>query len=235
MKPLSPAWFVTGTDTEVGKTFATCALLLSLRKRGYRAAGMKPLAAGVDAGGRNEDAEQLMAASGFPAPRELVNPYLFATPIAPHIAAAEAGVDIDIERIVVACERLRGMADAVLVEGVGGFRVPLDRYSDVADLAVRLALPVILVVGMRLGCINHALLTVEAIAARGLSLAGWIANRIDPAMLRCEENLATLGERIKAPLLGVIPPQSTPEQAAERLLPLTCRRAGKDGRKSHSD
>jgi dethiobiotin synthetase len=221
MKPLlSPAWFVTGTDTEVGKTFATCAMLLSWRQRGCRAIGMKPLAAGADADGKNGDVERLIAASGVQAPRELVNPYLFAPPIAPHIAAAEAGVDIDIERIVVACERLRGMADAVLVEGVGGFRVPLDRHSDVADLAVRLALPVILVVGMRLGCINHALLTVESIAARGLTLAGWIANRIDPAMLRYEENLATLSERIEAPLFGVIPPQSTPERAVECLQAL---------------
>jgi dethiobiotin synthetase len=217
MKSPSPAWFVTGTDTEVGKTFATCALLLSMRKRGYRALGMKPLAAGVDAKGRNEDVECLVAASGFSAPRELVNPYLFAPPIAPHIAASEAGVDIDIEHIAMACERLRGMADAVFVEGAGGFCVPLDRQRDLADLAVRLALPVILVVGMRLGCINHALLTVEAIAARGLALSGWIANRIDPEMSRYEENLASLSERIKAPLLGLIPPHSAPEKAADLL------------------
>ena len=230
MKSLSSAWFVTGTDTEVGKTFVTRALLLSLRQRGYRAIGMKPLAAGTDAHGKNEDVEYLIDASGMSVPQELLNPYLFAPPIAPHIAAAEAGVDIDIERIAAACEHLRGMADAVLVEGAGGFCVPLDRHHDIADLAARLALPVILVVGMRLGCINHALLTVEAIAARGLTLAGWVANRIDPLMLRCEENLAALSERIDAPLFGVIPPQSTPEQAAERLRPLACQRVEGDGR-----
>ena len=219
--PPSPAWFITGTDTEVGKTFVTRALLLSLRQRGYRAIGMKPLAAGTDAHGNNEDVEQLIAASGIFAPRELINPYLFTPPVAPHIAAAEAGVDIDIERIATACEHLRGMADAVLVEGVGGFCVPLDHQRDLADLAIRLALPVILVVGLRLGCINHALLTVEAIAARGLKLEGWVANRIDPSMLRYEENLAALSARIQAPLLGLIPPHSTSEQAAERLRPLT--------------
>jgi dethiobiotin synthetase len=218
MKPSpSPAWFVTGTDTEVGKTFATCALLLSLRRQGYRAVGMKPVAAGTDADGRNEDVERLIAASGLAAPRELINPYLFQPPIAPHIAADEAGVTIDIGRIADAFDRLRGMADAVLVEGVGGFRVPLDRRGDVADLAQRLALPVILVVGMRLGCISHALLTVDAVAARGLTLAGWIANRIDPSMPRFEENLSALRERIDVPLFGVIPPASTPERAADCL------------------
>jgi dethiobiotin synthetase len=212
-----PSWFITGTDTEVGKTFATCALLLLLRQRGYRAIGMKPVAAGVDADGRNEDVERLIAASGVDAPRELVNPYLFQPPIAPHIAADEAGIAIDIGRIAAAFDRLRGMADAVLVEGVGGFRVPLGRHVDAADLAERLALPVILVVGMRLGCINHALLTCQSIAARGLTLAGWIANRIDPVMPRFDENLTALRERIEAPLLGVIPPASSPEQAAEHL------------------
>jgi dethiobiotin synthetase len=212
-----PSWFVVGTDTEVGKTFATCALLLLLRKRGYRAIGMKPVAAGVDADGKNEDVERLTAASSVAAPRELINPYLFEPPIAPHIAADEAGIAIDIGRIVTAFGHLRGMADAVLVEGVGGFRVPLGRQSDTADLAERLALPIVLVVGMRLGCINHALLTCQSIAARRLTLAGWIANRIDPAMPRFDENLAALRERIEAPLLGVIPPASTPEQAAEHL------------------
>lgn len=212
-----PAWFVTGTDTEVGKTFATCSLLLALRNRGWRAIGMKPVAAGTDDAGKNEDVEQLIAASGVEAPRELVNPYLFAPPIAPHVAAAEAGRTIDIGRIAEAFAALRGMADAVLVEGVGGFRVPLGHDCDAADLAERLALPVILVVGMRLGCISHALLTQEAVAARGLKLAGWIANRIDPAMSRFEENLAALSERIPAPLLGVIPPGCTPEKAAGLL------------------
>ena len=213
----TPAWFVTGTDTEVGKTFATCALLLALKKQGHRAVGMKPVAAGTDAHGKNDDVEQLKAASDVSAPPELINPYLFQPAIAPHIAAAEAGVAIDIERIAAAFLRLRETADAVLVEGVGGFLVPLGGDCDSADLAARLGLPVILVVGLRLGCINHALLTCQAIAACGLPLAGWIANRIDPDMQRWEENLAALRERIDAPLLGVIPPASTPEEAANLL------------------
>ncbi|MBP8163331.1 MAG: dethiobiotin synthase, partial [Propionivibrio sp.] len=150
-------------------------------------------------------------------PRELVNPYLFHPAIAPHIAASEEGRTIDIDRIVDSFDTLRGLADAVLVEGVGGFCVPLGPQSDSADLAEQLGLPVILVVGMRLGCINHALLTQQAIAARGLKLAGWIANRIDPAMSRFDENLATLKTRINAPLLGVIPANSTPDLAAKLL------------------
>lgn len=211
------AWFVAGTDTEVGKTFATCALLHALRRHGVPAIGMKPVAAGTDAAGRNEDVEQLMLAASVQAPRGLINPYLFAPPIAPHIAAAEVGEQIDFARIVAALNELRQRADAVLVEGVGGFRVPLGPQADAADLARTLGLPVILVVGMRLGCISHALLTQEAIAARGLPLAGWIANRIAPQMARFEENLAALKERMAAPLLGVIPPDSTPESAAAGL------------------
>lgn len=211
------AWFVAGTDTEVGKTFVSCALLHALRARGLSAIGMKPVAAGTDQNGRNDDVEALLAAASVKAPRELVNPYLFAPAIAPHIAAAEAGRSIEIARISAALATLRGMADALIVEGVGGFCVPLGPRSDSADLAADLGLPVILVVGMRLGCINHALLTEQAIAARGLELAGWIANRIDAQMPRFDENLASLKERIKAPLLGVIPAHSTPQQAASRL------------------
>jgi dethiobiotin synthetase len=211
------AWFITGTDTEVGKTFTTCALLLALKAKGRRAVGMKPVAAGTDAAGNNDDVEQLKAASGVKADARLINPYLFEPAIAPHIAATEAGVHIDIERITEAFDQLREQADTVLVEGVGGFCVPLGDSCDAADLAKQLGLPIILVVGLRLGCINHALLTVEAIAARGLTLAGWIANRIDPHMQRWEENLAALHQRIAAPLLGVIPPDSTPEAAATML------------------
>ena len=212
-----PAWFVTGTDTGVGKTFVTCALLLALRAKGIKAVGMKPISAGTDADGKNEDVEQLLAASGVDAPRDLVNPYLFAPAIAPHIAAEEDGRSIDIGHIVASFEALRGMADAVLVEGVGGFCVPLGPHSDTADLAARLGLPVILIVGMRLGCINHALLSRQAIVGRGLQLSGWVANRIDPEMSHFEENLTALKERIAAPLLGVIPSHCTPEQAAKLI------------------
>jgi dethiobiotin synthetase len=215
--PQKPAWFVAGTDTEIGKTFIACALLHALRDRGLSAIGMKPVAAGTDEKGRNDDVEALIAASGVEAPRELINPYLFAPAIAPHIAALEEKRPIDIERIAQSFAALRPLADAIVVEGVGGFCVPLGPRVDAADLAQRLALPVILIVGMRLGCISHALLTAQAIAARGLTLAGWVANRIDPQMARFDENLASLEERLTAPLLGVIPANSSPEKAAKRL------------------
>ena len=216
MNPENSAWFVAGTDTEVGKTFVTAALLHGLKQRGMRALGMKPVAAGTDVSGRNDDVEALIAASSVSAPRELVNPYLFAPAIAPHIAAAESGRPIDLASIEQAFAALRPLADVVLVEGVGGFCVPLGDSPGTGadDLAVRLGLPVILVVGMRLGCINHALLTAEAIAARGLTLAGWVANRIDPAMTRFDENLATLKSRLATPLLGIVPAQTTIDVAA---------------------
>lgn len=204
----SRAWFLTGTDTEIGKTFVTCSLLHAARTSGRRALGMKPIAAGAECVDRewiNEDAAALRAAGSFDPGLAGLNPYCFANPIAPHIAAAEEGIEIEPDRIRKAFEGLRAEADVVIVEGVGGFRVPLGDDYDTADLARDLALPVILVVGMRLGCINHALLTVEAIAARGLTLAGWVANRIDPAMLRFDQNLAALRARIDAPLLGVVP------------------------------
>ncbi|MFN4340807.1 MAG: dethiobiotin synthase [Azonexus sp.] len=202
---MSPAYFLTGTDTEIGKTFITCALLHRARRDGLRATGLKPVAAGTDASGLNEDVENIRAASSVELPRHLINPYCFAPPIAPHIAAAEAGVTIDFAPIRAACEAARQQADLVIVEGVGGFCVPLGENRGSDDLAVTLGLPVILVIGMRLGCISHALLTAEAIAARHLPLAGWVANRIDPAMSRFDENLAALRSRLPAPLLGVVP------------------------------
>jgi dethiobiotin synthetase len=213
------AFFVTGTDTEVGKTFATCALLHAARRRGLTAVGMKPVAAGaqwVEGRWINEDAEQLRAAGSFdPAPGSL-NPYCLRTPVAPHIAAAEEGVELAPALIRDALAALRGQAEVVFVEGVGGFRVPFGPAYDSADLARELGLPVILVVGMRLGCISHALLTAEAVAARGLPLAGWIANQVDPAMLRFEENVDTLTARLAAPLLGTLPhqPGGNPDPAA---------------------
>lgn len=213
------AYFVTGTDTAVGKTFVTCALLLSARRQGLRVLGMKPIAAGVDAEGRNEDVEMLIAASSHAAPRELVNPYCFELPIAPHLAATIENRRIDPARIAAAARDLAAESDLLLVEGVGGFRVPLGDDVDTADLAVRLGLPVILVVGMRLGCLNHALLTAESIQARGLTLAGWVANRIDPGMVRPDESIATLKTRLAAPLLGVLPWQEdgNPQTAADFL------------------
>lgn len=202
---MKQGYFVAGTDTEIGKTFSACALLHAARRQGLSALAMKPVAAGVEADGENEDVRQLMAAASVAAPRELVNPCLYTPPVAPHIAAAEAGRPIKAAAIRHALRELKPLADFILVEGVGGWRVPLGEDFDAADLAADLGLPVILVVGMRLGCLSHALLTAESIAARSLPLAGWIANRIDPAMARFEENLAHLQRALPAPLLGVIP------------------------------
>lgn len=204
---MSAAFFVTGTDTGVGKTYASCALLAALRARGLRAVGMKPVASGCRAtpdGLRNEDAEALILASD-PAPTYAdCNPYAFEPPIAPHIAAHEAGHEVEIEPIRRAYRRLAQTADRVVVEGVGGWMAPLSDRLMQADCAHALELPVILVVGLRLGCINHALLSARAIRDDGCVLAGWIANRIDPAMRQVEANLATLRARIAAPLLGVL-------------------------------
>ncbi len=199
------AYFLTGTDTEIGKTFITCALLHRAGQLGLKAAGLKPVAAGTDAAGRNEDVENIRAASNLALPLKVINPYCFKAAIAPHIAAAEEGITIEFETIKKTLESARQEADLLIVEGVGGFCVPLGVDRNSADLAIALGLPVILVVGLRLGCINHALLTVEAITARGLQIAGWVANQIDPAMSRFEENLATLQTLIPAPLLGVVP------------------------------
>jgi len=198
--------FVAGTDTGVGKTLAACALLHQLRRLGLRSVGMKPVAAGVQDspdGPANGDVLDLRRASSWPAPLRAVNPYCFEPPIAPHLAAREAGVRIDIEPILGAFRALRAQADAIVVEGVGGFLVPLNEREDAGDLAAALGLPVVLVVGMRLGCLNHALLSRQAIASRSLRLAGWIANTIDPRMMRFEQNLQALRERMGAPLLGV--------------------------------
>lgn len=198
-------YFVTGTDTEVGKTYASCALLHAFRRAGIAAVGMKPVAAGTGADGVNEDVAALAAASAVAAPTALVNPFCYADPIAPHIAAAETGRPIAAAPVQAALTGLQALAETVVVEGVGGFLVPLGDEFDGGDLAQALALPVILVVGMRLGCLNHALLTQEAIRARGLRLAGWIANRVDADMLRFAANLEALQRRIAAPLLGVLP------------------------------
>ncbi|NTV10289.1 MAG: dethiobiotin synthase [Zoogloea sp.] len=216
------ACFVTGTDTEIGKTFVSCVLLHAARAAGLSALGMKPVAAGAERIGNeiiNEDAARLRAACSFDPGLALLNPYCLKNPIAPHIAAEEDGVRIEPGPIRAAFEVLRGQADFVVVEGVGGFRVPLSDDYDAADLAQDLGLPVVLVVGMRLGCINHALLTAEAVQARGLELAGWIANRVDPGMLRFDENLAALQARLPAPLLGVVPhiPDGNPAAAAAGL------------------
>jgi dethiobiotin synthetase len=202
------SFFVAGTDTEIGKTFVSSALLHGFARAGLRAAAMKPIASGaIERDGilHNDDADQLDAAANVALPNEIRTPFMMREPIAPHIAAQREGISLDIARIVEAHRFAVTQADVVVVEGVGGFRVPLTGTLDTADLAVALNLPVVLVVGMRLGCISHALLTAEAITSRGLTLAGWVANRVDPDMLYPEENIASLKQRIDAPLLGVIP------------------------------
>lgn len=198
-------YFVTGTDTGVGKTLISCALLQGFAARGKRVVGMKPVAAGCDAGGQNDDVLQLIAAGNVAAAYGQINPYCFSLAIAPHIAAQLAGVDIQFSRIAQSYRELAAQADVVIVEGVGGFRVPLNAQQDSANLVKELDLPIILVAGIRLGCLNHALLTVEAIATRGLTLAGWVANIIEADMTVCEENIAALQQRIAAPLLGIVP------------------------------
>lgn len=195
--------FVTGTDTGVGKTFAAVALLRSLGATGVRAAGMKPVAAGIDHGAAmNADVAALVAAANVTAPQAAVVPYSFPPPIAPHLAARMAGVDIDLALIATAYARLAAIADVVVVEGAGGVLVPLGARTDMLDIAGRLGLPVLLVVGIRLGCLNHALLSALAITARGLRLAGWVANRIDPTMAEIDGNLDALHERMTAPLVA---------------------------------
>ena len=200
-------YFITGTDTGVGKTFVTCAFLQTLKQLGVDAIGMKPVAAGGEMspdGLLNDDVEALRSASGVALTSDDLCCYLLPEPVAPHIAALHEEIEIDLDVIRQRFDQLAELADVVLVEGVGGFLVPLGDSITTADLAVDLDLPVIMVVGMRLGCLNHALLTQEAITARRLTLAGWVANQIDPNMSEFEANVDALEERIRAPLLGVI-------------------------------
>ena len=207
--------FVTGTDTGVGKTLVSTALLHALARHHARVVGMKPIAAGlVDDMAANEDVLALRAASTCVVAPELDNPLLFRDPVSPHIAAARAGVRIDIAHLVACHRALAQLADAVVVEGAGGFHVPLSDTETGADLAQALGLPVLLVVGLRLGCLNHALLTAEAIRARGLTLAGWVANHVDPAMLAQDDNIAFLQQKLQAPLLASIPYQCVPDPRA---------------------
>ena len=216
---MTRGYFVTGTDTGVGKTVVACALLHAFAAAGRSVVGMKPVAAGRE-NGRFDDVEALLAASDVEAPLNLISPYAFDPPIAPHVAAAIEGVKIDMEVIARACDELTRLADIVIVEGAGGFMIPLNATRTSADLAQALNLPVILVVGMRLGCLNHALLTREAIEARGLRCAGWVANCVEPAMPHLEANLRTLDDRLNCPRLGLVPhsPNPDPRNVAQLLL-----------------
>jgi dethiobiotin synthetase len=213
---MTVGYFITGTDTEVGKTLISCALLLHLRQTHPRVVGMKPVAAGTTPEGDNEDAMALRAAGSIRVPRELDNPYCLPLPMSPHLAARAAGQRIEVDVLVERYRQLATQADAVVVEGAGGFHVPLNDTQTGADLAQALQLPVMLVVGLRLGCLNHALLTAEAIRARGLTLAGWVANRIDPQMQAQEDNIAYLREHLKAPLWADVPRMAQPDPARVR-------------------
>lgn len=216
MQPAS-AYFVTGTDTEIGKTLISSALLHALVRTGARAAGMKPVAAGAElrnGSWHNEDVDSLAKESNAGLPRELTTPYLLREAAAPHIAAQREGIAIDLAHILCCYQQVAAQADAVVVEGVGGFCVPLSQDADTAELAKGLGLPVIMTVGLRLGCINHAILTAQAIAARGLTLAGWVANRVDADMAYAEENVEALRARLPAPLLGIVPRLAQPTAAA---------------------
>lgn len=212
--------FVTGTDTDVGKTFITCALIEAFAARGIRATPMKPVAAGtinVNGVEMNADVAALREVSATKAALSDVNPYCFSEPIAPHIAAQHESVVVDIGVIRAAYDRLKADSDIVLVEGAGGVLVPLSTGQSMAEIPIALGLDVILVVGMRLGVLNHALLTVEAIRARGLMLSGWIANTMmsGPPMLAFEENIASLACMIEAPFLGTVPYDSRTTGALE--------------------
>lgn len=205
---MKQSYFIIGTDTNVGKTYVASALVRHFAKAGYQTIGMKPIASGCmqtpDGDLLNDDVLALSTASNVVAPLDLTNPYRFSPAIAPHIAAEQAEEIIDCEKIKQAYHELTQLAEVVVVEGAGGFLVPLNRQETLADLAVTLNIPIILVVGMRLGCINHALLTVEAIKSRGLTLAGWVANQVDAEMPVFEENLASLQQRIAAPCISVV-------------------------------
>ena len=206
--------FVTGTDTGIGKTLVSAALLHALGRHYPRVVGMKPVAAGTALIGgiqANDDVLALRAASTCQVPDALDNPVLLPDPLSPHIAAARAGVKISIAHLVDCHRQLLERADAVVVEGAGGFMVPLSATETGADLAQALGLPVVLVVGLRLGCLNHALLTALAIRARGLTLVGWVANHVDPNMLAQADNITFLQQQLHAPLLASIAYQAQPD------------------------
>lgn len=211
--------FVTGTDTEVGKTAISTALVSLLAKAGHRVAVMKPIASGcdlVEGEWRNDDAIQLMAAATVDLPYQQVNPYAFEPAIAPHIAAQQVGVEIKIDEIKHQFEQIQQLSDCAVVEGAGGWLVPINNEETLADLAVQLGLPVVIVVDIRLGCINHALLTVAAVRQSGLPVYGWVANQVSDALVS-NEIIETLKQRIDVPCLGVVPHLKEGESAANYI------------------
>ena len=213
MKP-PVSYFVTGTDTDVGKTRIACGILEYARQRGLSSAAVKPMAAGCEQtadGFQNEDALELIDAMTLSLPYSEVNPIALEPAIAPHIAAEQVEVEVSATQLTEHCRKILNLeSDITLVEGAGGWRVPINRTETFADVAKMLNLPVILVVSMRLGCINHAMLSLEAIRADGLSVAGWVANRVDAEMSCYQENLETLKRQIDEPCLGIVPHLKNP-------------------------
>lgn len=224
-----PAFFITGTDTDAGKTTAAAGLLATARQHGLSTLACKPVASGSEHtkdGLRNNDALLLASQCSIELPYASINPYAFAPAIAPHLAATEAGNMPDCMQLQQAAEHVLALqADLTLIEGAGGWRVPLNHNETLADLAIALQLPVILVVGMKLGCLNHALLTAEAIMHDGLPLAGWIANCVDPQMSRLSDNLQTLQQMMPAPCLATVPhlPDIQPSMLSPYLVPALSR------------
>ena len=211
---MKQGYFVTGTDTDVGKTLLSAALIHFLCDNGLQVSGMKPVASGcceTEHGLRNSDADMLLAAANVSADYDLLCPYRFLPAIAPHIAAKEAGVVISSDHIVKCYQQLESLCDSIVVEGAGGWQVPLNDEKSLSDLAVELDLPVVVVVGGRLGCINHALLTVESIRASGLSIAGWVFNQIDPDMQKVSAVKETLQARMPGVFMADIPWQEKPD------------------------
>lgn len=222
---MTKRWFITGTDTEVGKTVVSCALLQAAALAGYRTAGYKPVASGsemTEEGVRNSDALALQRNSSVPLSYEQVNPLAFMEPTSPHIVSAEEGRPVDFATLSAGLAALEPLADWVQVEGAGGWFTPLSEIATFADWVKETQLPVILVVGVKLGCINHALLTAQAIQAAGLPFAGWIANDVQPPGKRHQEYMATLKRLLPAPLLGEIPwlGESAGQQPLGRYLSL---------------
>jgi len=202
---MTQAYFITGTDTEIGKTHATCALLARATQDGLRAVALKPVAAGTDVDGENDDVRRLMAASNVALDARSINPWLLTEPISPHIAARHAGIEITLPPITASFHAASARTDLVLVEGVGGLYAPLSETLSQPDLIRALSIPVILIVGLRLGCLNHAFLTVAALKHEGCRVAGWIGNLVDPAFQAQTDNIDTLRQRIEAPCLGILP------------------------------
>ena len=219
---MQQGYFITGTDTNAGKTWATLALMQAFKNHGKKVAGMKPVASGcrlIDGNLKNDDALLLQAHASIPIDYHLINPYAYAQPISPHLAGKDNPADV--AELKSCFAHLQNLADIVLVEGAGGWYAPINAREDISDIALAFGLPVILAVAIKLGCINHARLTAQAIALKGLGLAGWIAICNDPEMVCAKDNVATIQSALQAPLLGVIPYQQYADfNALHRFLKL---------------